>query len=499
MKLLTSEQIRQWDRYTIDNEPIKSIDLMERASRRWTQEFIKVFRPEQPIYVFTGQGNNGGDGLAIARMLIHAGYTVQVYQLWLKEQCSQDNEINRQRLLRLSKNIYHKITSEENIPEIPHGAIVIDALWGTGINKPLTGLPATLIERLNSLDAIRVSVDVPSGLPCEGELLGPVFKADWTITFQVPKLSFLFPDTGKYVGEFTVVDIGLLPEFLETIETQYFYITQQDVKNLLLSRGRFDHKGTFGHALIIGGSIDKAGAIIMATMGALASGCGLVTAHIPQSALSSFHSRVPSAMASISGPTVVELPVNDMDKYNACGVGPGMGTDFPVREFLKGFLTQWQKPIVLDADALNIIAMEKWHNLLPEGSILTPHPGEWRRLTGTSGTTFSDVKTILEFAISHKVIVVLKRAHTIIAMPDGKIFFNSTGNEILATGGSGDVLTGLITGLLARGYSRENAVIVGVFLHGLAGDIARSFHSTESFTADKIAEYIDSAWKIIYQ
>ncbi len=499
MKLLTAEQIRQWDRYTIENEPIRSIDLMERASRRWTQEFTQVVSPSHPIYVFAGQGNNGGDGLAIARMLIHAGYTVKVYQLWLRDKCSPDNEINRKRLLRLTENAYSKIEAEEDIPEVPANAVIIDALWGTGLNKPLEGLATQLIERLNSYDSLKVSVDIPSGLPCEGQLLGPAFKADWTITFQVPKLSFLFPETGRFVGEFTIVDIGLLPEFLEQVETRYFYVTQQEARNMLLLRERFAHKGTLGHALIIGGSIDKAGAVIMATIGALSSGCGLVTAHLPQSALSAFHGVVPSAMASIAGPSVVELPVNNPEKYNACGMGPGMGTDFPVRQFVKSFLEQWRKPLVLDADALNIIAMEGWQGLIPDGSILTPHPGEWRRLTGNTGTSFDDLKHIAEFTMTQNVIVVLKGAYTVIATPDGEFYFNSSGNELLATGGSGDILTGLIAGLLARGYEQEHAAILGVYLHGLAADIARQFHSVESFTADQLAQYIDQARKILYQ
>ncbi len=499
MKILNVEQIRQWDQYTIQHEPIASIDLMERAARRWTRTFMKQIKPDYPIYIFAGQGNNGGDGLAIARMLYHEGYDVQVYQLWLRDRLSPDNQINLQRWQQRAPDRYHRIQSEADFPEIPESAIVIDALWGSGLQRPLEGLAAQLVNYISQRGWFRVAVDIPSGLFADQPPQEPVFHAHWTITFQVPKLSFLLPRTGQFVGDFTIVDIGLLPDFLQQVQTPYYYVTRDEIQPILRPRQRWDHKGTLGHALIIAGSQGKLGAAILATQGALASGAGLVTTHLPQVGFTALHAAAPAAMVSNAGSTLVEVPVPDWDRYSALGIGPGLGTEWPTRSFMDDLLDHCPLPMVLDADALNLIAREGWQQRIPVGAILTPHPGEWRRLAGEAADDFAQLQQLRQFAMNQQVWVVLKQAHTVTCAPDGSCWFNSTGNPILATGGSGDVLLGLVAGLRARGYGAHEAALLAVYLHGLAGDLARNDWDEEAFHAGLLPEYINQAWQIVKQ
>ncbi len=517
MKLLTAAQLRAADNYTISNEPIPSVDLMERAATVCFKWIAERFSPDIRFMVICGMGNNGGDGLAIARMLHEKGYDTEVFILPYFSKQSTDFEINRKRLTGI------KVTDSARLPlwgessvnkcnESPR-TVIIDAIFGSGLSRPIEGKLAEVIDLINSLNFPVIAIDMPSGLMMDyqnsSEKGGSrhsspnlktehVIRATYTLAFETPKLPFFFSENDIYVGEFVILDIGLDKKFLSEQKTTDYYITRQDIRKILKPRPRFSHKGTFGHALIIAGSIGKIGAAVLASKACLRAGAGLLTVHIPQCGYSVLQTAIPEAMVSIDEQDNEFSGIKNLDKFNVIGVGPGIGQADKTVRALKLLIQNSSVPMVLDADALNILAENKtWLSFLPKDSILTPHPGEFARLARNTSSGYDAYITQKEFAIKHSVYVVLKGAFTSIAAPSGDVFFNSTGNPGMATAGSGDTLTGIITGLLAHGYSSAEAAILGVYLHGLAGDIAAEERGREGMIAGDIINRLGKAFREI--
>ncbi|MGQ9621454.1 MAG: NAD(P)H-hydrate dehydratase [Bacteroidales bacterium] len=501
MKIFTDIQIKEIDRYTIENEPVSSVDLMERAAGKVFSWISGRFGRSHKFIIVAGPGNNGGDGLALARMLSVSGYNAEVYYVSFTDDVSDDWKINRKRLIELKIVPFHTVTDPEQFPESGSGDIIIDAIFGSGLNRKVKGLPEEIIKRINHSPCTRISIDIPSGLFPEDNSANAgdsIVMADYTLTFQFPKLAFMFADNYCYTGEWHILDINLHPAAIRNITTQYYYTENRDIEVLLKKRKRFDHKGCYGHGLLIAGSGDKTGAAILAAKGALRAGIGLITCHLPAKRINALISALPEAMVQCDKNENFITEVNNFNNFTAVGVGPGIGTDSKTASMLSSLLENCSKPLVIDADALNIIATHKeLKRIIPAHAVLTPHPKEFERIAGKSDNGYTRLKKQITFSKEHNCIVVLKGAYTSITMPDGRVFFNSTGNPGMATAGSGDVLTGIILSLLAQGYHPEDAALTGVYLHGLAGDIAAEKYGMESLIAGDITNNISEAFRNI--
>lgn len=498
MKFFTCSQIAEIDQLTMTFEPIVSIDLMERASAQAADWILTNVDLNLPIYLFAGPGNNGGDALAVARILASAGLECTVFLSTFGREFKGDPATNWQRLLEKNKVSLNRINSEDDIPEIPSEIVLIDGLFGSGLNKPLDGLAAQIVQKINQSGAKVISIDIPSGLFGEDNSLNDlnkVIKANYTLTFQFPKLSFLFPENDRVVGDWIVLPIGLHHKAISQIQSDYNLLTKDFISGKIQKRDKFSHKGSYGHALLISGSYGKMGASVLASKACLRAGVGLLTSHIPKQGYQIIQNSVPEAMASIDSSETVFSEVPDLSPYSAIGVGPGLDTKPETQLALKALLQAKPSRLVVDADALNILSENKdWLQLLFENAILTPHPKEFERLAGSSANSFQRLQLQLRFSAEYKVIVVLKGAHSCITLPDGRVFFNSTGNPGMATAGSGDVLTGIILGLLAQKYSPEDATLIGVYLHGLAGDLAALKRGEQALIASDIVEQLGSTF-----
>lgn len=495
-KIFTAKQVKEWDAYTIQHEPIASIDLMERACKTFVTWFTEHFDAVRRVGVVCGTGNNGGDGLGIARMLQELGYGVKIWIVRAIVPESNDFAINRARLS--DKIEVSDIVSETDENIFSDCEVLIDAVFGSGLSRPLQGLYARVVECMNHADVIRVAVDTPSGLMVEAHSEEPVVQAHYTVTFQSPKLAFLLPENNRYVGEWCVVDIGLHREFVRNTTTPFKLLQKKHIKKIMNPRSRFDHKGNYGHALLIAGSYGKMGAALLAAKAALRSGVGLLTVHIPRKGYSIIQASVPEAMVDVDSHEEVFTNFLNLEGYTAIGVGPGLGKHRETHTAVGQLLQRSSKPLVIDADALNIIAENREYlHLLPEESILTPHPKEFQRLAGPSTNDFNRLERLRSFAADTKCIVMLKGAYTAVAFPDGQVHFNSTGNPGMATGGTGDVLTGILTGLLAQGYTPRQAALFGVFLHGLSGDLAMHEKSMEALIASDLTDFLARAYRQI--
>jgi hydroxyethylthiazole kinase-like uncharacterized protein yjeF len=495
MKILSAEQIHALDQYTIEHEPIKSIDLMERAACSFC-DFLPLFHSEQSMHIFCGVGNNGGDGLATARMLNKdRDIDVQVYVVKSSSKPSSDFIINEKRLKHKVKVYY--IESLSQIPKIKREDLVIDAIFGTGLTRKVEGVTASVIKAINQSGAKVYSIDIPSGMYCDksNSPNDAVICSTSTYTFHSIKLSFLFPENAKYVPEYEVLDIDLMKEYEEQLPSTNYYITEELIQPLLKKRYKFSHKGAYGHALIAAGSYGKSGAAVLTVKAALRSGAGLVTANIPLSSYNIMQVSNPEAMVEAAGAGDYLDVVPPLEKYSVVGIGPGIGMEKETMRYVKELLSAYKRPAVIDADALNILAANKKMLLLiPRNSILTPHPGEFKRLVGNWENDSEKLQKQKDFSAKYQVVLVLKGAHTSISLPDGKMYFNSTGNPGMAKGGSGDVLTGVITSLLAQGYSSEHAALIGVFVHGLAGDLAKAALGETAMKAGDIIYYLPRAF-----
>lgn len=469
LPLLIASQIREADAYTIANEPISSIDLMERASKAFVGWFINHFPDKKKsISVYCGTGNNGGDGLAIARLLDEHGYNlINIKITRFSDKASDDFNTN---LKRLSKIKLLEIKPGDTLPE-EKGDILIDAILGSGLNKPLASDYKNLVEYLNSLHKTVVAVDVPTGFFTDGEIPedATVLRSDLTITFQQPKINFLLPESGPYIDCCEVVKIGLSEAFINSADTPYLYVQESDARQLIKQRHRFSHKGTYGHGLIIAGKDETMGAALLSAAACAHAGAGLTTACIPQSGLIALNSYMPEVMAITRKNE--KVPEIEWDKFNAIAIGPGLGKDAEGLKLLKAVLKNHKKPIVVDADALNLLSENQaLLKKLPAGSILTPHMKEFDRLFGAHTNWWQRLQTAKEKAVKFGINIILKNDYTITATPEGNLYFNSTGNAAMASGGMGDVLTGIITALLAQKYSPQEACILGIYIHGKAGD-----------------------------
>lgn len=499
MKILTGAQIHELDNYTIEHEPIASIDLMERAARTITLAITQKWTQSTPIVVFAGPGNNGGDALAVARMLAEKGYIADVYLFNVKNNLTEECEKNRERLT--SGGLVHKfteITQNFDPPKLSPQTLVIDGLFGSGLNKPLTGGFASLVKYINQSPATVVSIDMPSGLMTENNTYDEgtnIIKANLTLTLQMKKLSMLFADTQQYLGKVQVLDIRLSKEYIENIPTKYALIEEADVKKLMRHRDDFANKGTMGNALLIAGTYGMAGAAVLATRACLRSGAGKVTTLTPRCNYNIMQVSVPEAVLALDREDYYSEAVST-DEFDAVGIGPGLGRQEGSALALMSQLQQTNCPIVLDADALNMLGSHgAWINQLPDNVIMTPHPKEFDRIAATCCHSDSHrLKLARDIAENLRAYILLKGHHSALCLPDGNVLFNTTGNSGMATAGSGDVLTGIITALLARGYSRRNACIVGMYIHGLAGDIAAEHKGKESLIASDIIDYLPEAF-----
>jgi NAD(P)H-hydrate epimerase len=498
VRILSSTQIKELDAFTIANEPIASIDLMERASRAFTSWFTERFDVTQQVGIVCGTGNNGGDGLAIARLLSQWNYKVKVWIVRGLVPESEDFKIN---LTRLKDKVeLFEIVTESDRGLFAGCTILIDAIFGSGLSRPVEGIYAQAIQCINQTDAIRIAVDIPSGLMADGPSQGAIVKANYTVSFQLPKLSFLMPSSYAYTGEWCLVDIGLNKEFLKKADTHHFFTTLKDIRKIVKVRSKFDHKGHYGHALLVTGSYGKIGASVLSAQAAMRSGLGLLTIHAPRCGYTVLQSTVPEAMMMADENDEVITQVQNAATFNAIGIGPGIGQTGQTVKAFSHLMEGFRKPMVIDADALNILASHReLLAIIPEGSILTPHPKEFERLVGTWTDDFDRLEKLKAFARKLKCVVVLKGANTSIASSDGKVYFNPTGNPGMATGGSGDVLTGILTGLLARSYNPQDAAVLGVYLHGLAGDLAAQNIGYESLIAGDLIRYVPAAFQQIGQ
>ncbi len=501
MKIFTSAQIHELDKYTIDNEPIKSIDLMERAARALTRAIADTWSNTMPVIVFAGPGNNGGDALAVARMLAERQYAVNVYLFNITGKLSDDCSVNRQRLVdaKLVKG-FNEITNEFEPPKLEAGTLVVDGLFGSGLNKPLAGGFASLVKYINQSAATVVSLDVPSGLMTEDNTYNVrtnIIEADLTLTLQNTKLSFLFAENQQFLGELKILDIHLSEEGTAHIKTNYSLTDKAYLQSVMRPRHAFAHKGDMGNALLVAGSYGMAGAAILATRACLRSGVGKVTVCTPRRNNDIMQLAVPEAIVKADKEECYFSEAVELTPYNALGIGPGLGLNETSAIAMITQIRGAQVPMVIDADGLNILANHRaWLQQLPKGLILTPHPKEFERLVGAHFTdSYERLANARDLAEHLNAYIILKGHYSALCTPSGRIVFNPTGNAGMATAGSGDVLTGIITALLARGYKQYDACLLGMYLHGLAGDLAAREVGMECMVAGDIIKYLPQAFK----
>ncbi|RPD46319.1 NAD(P)H-hydrate dehydratase [Hymenobacter sediminis] len=496
MKILTAAQTHQADQATIQAQGIRSEELMERAAAAFVEWLLARLAadPARPLHIFCGPGNNGGDGLVIARRLYQEGFRAQVWLLPASKY-SSDFQLNRQ---RLPPELVCQELNPEQLPPLPPNALVLDALFGTGLSRPLSDAAAQVVQHLNNSDVCIIAVDIPSGLLADAPQPSDsvIANARYTISFELPKLAFLLPQNAEYVGEWHVLPIGLDQHFIHNASVDNFFVDEDFLLGRLPARSKFSHKGTFGHALLLAGSRGKIGAAVLASKACLRGGVGLLTVRVPAVGYDILQTAVPEAMA-LTDPSmdfVTELP--DLKSYAAVGIGPGLGQEEATREVLRQLLGKATVPLVLDADALNLLgANPDLLSLLPPDSLLTPHPKEFERLIGEPARDdYHRLEQLRAFARNHRCYCVLKGAYTALATPDGMLYFNSTGNPGMATGGSGDVLTGLLLALRAdKRLTPLDAALLGLYAHGRAGDLAAQETGEAGLVADDITRFIGSA------
>lgn len=499
MQILSAEQIRLWDQFSIREEPIESIYLMERAAGKCLEWLSSNQWLGKSFCIFCGKGNNGGDGLAIARMLYSKQVRVTVYVVESNHSATEEFQANLSRLQQ-SAIENHFIFSNETLPEIPPNEVIIDALYGSGLNRPPEGIALSVIQRMNDSGNDIISIDIPSGMYADKSSIGnEVVKAHHTLTFQCYKPAMLVAENEPNIGKLHILDIGLHPDYLRKIKQELNLVDMDLVRTIYRPRKPFAHKGNFGHALLVAGSNGKTGAALLAAKACLRSGVGLLTCHIPRSAYVIFQSAVPEAMVETDEQDeIISSLKENLNTYKTIGIGPGIGTHEKTRNAFISILKNFRFPVVIDADALNILAENKgYFSHVPPYSILTPHPKEFQRLFASAANDFERIQMARERSKHYHVIIVLKGHHTLIVTPDGEAFFNSTGNAGMARGGSGDALTGIITGLLAQGYKPSDAAVLGVFLHGHAGDLAAARFSEEAMLPSDLIDSMGKSFLMI--
>lgn len=498
MKIFSAAQIRQYDEQTIREEGIASIDLMERAAKASLDWFLQHYTRAQAFLVICGMGNNGGDGLALTRLLIEEGYSASALILKHAEQFSPDASQNMKRLHQLAPQCISVLNENDELNGLSDELILVDAIFGTGINRPITGWLSNFIQIMNGLPNERIAIDMPSGLPAD-TLPAPeaiVFKVNNTLSFQFLKRSFLHQEGAIFSGRIFLLDIGLSARFRQQTPSLYQMIDLVLLKQIFHPRQPFSHKGSYGSALLIGGSYGMMGAISLSTLAALRSGAGKVFSLAPDCGNTILQTLCPEAIFQKGGTDFIEK-IEIESNFSAIGIGPGLGQNTFTKRTFVNYIKKITQPLVLDADALNIIATQKEELLgqIPAGSVFTPHPGEFKRLFGDSINTMERIETARSQAMRLNMTIVLKDHHTAVLAPDGSCFYNANGNAGMAKGGSGDVLTGLITGLMAQGYTGFEASMLGVWVHGRSGDLAAKNKSMTAMTAKDICEGLGDAFK----
>lgn len=503
MKILTSSQLKELDKYTIVHEPIASIDLMERAAIALTNAIIRRWDKSFKMVVFAGPGNNGGDALAVARMLSQRGYHVEVFLFNTKGQLSAECQTNLDRLKTCGSIYFTEINKHFDPPTLSESHVVIDGLFGSGLNKPLSGGFAAVVKYINASKAQVVAIDIPSGLMGEDNTYNirqNIVHADVTLSIQLPKLSFLFPENEDVVGEWELLDIGLKQSYIDAASSPFSILREEIIRPIIKPRKRFAHKGSFGHGLLIAGSYGMAGASILSAKACLRSGIGLLTVHAPIHNHDILQISVPEAIVQTDIHERYFAQPTDLSRYKAIAIGPGLGQEEDTALAMMEQIQGSNLPIILDADAINILSTHRnWLSRLPKRCILTPHLGELERLIGKCMDTYERLTKVKELAAYLQSYIIVKGAWTTIVTPEGEYYFNPTGNPGMATAGSGDVLTGILLALVAQGYSREEACKLGVYIHGLAGDIAAEEMTETSMTSSDIINALPSAWKKIRQ
>ncbi len=503
MKILTATQIKEADAFTIENEPILSIDLMERASVAFCEKIEERWDTNTPIKVFAGPGNNGGDALAVARLLHQKGYEVTVYLFNTNNSLSDGCETNFNRLRSCKGIDLTEVTTAFTPPQLSAADLIIDGLFGTGISRPLMGGFASVVKYINASPSTVVSIDVPSGLMCEDNsynVMNHIVKADYTFTFQFPKLAFLFADMEQYVGKWEVLDIGIRIPDTEQFETNYTLTEEDNIAAMLKSRSRFAHKGSMGHAVLVAGKRYMAGAAILSSKAYMRAGAGKLTLHTQESNVTIMQTAVPEVVLDVEPKSHFFSQTFDANGFDAMGIGPGIGTEPATAQAFIEQIRLTRAYTVIDADAINILGSHRgWIQQLPRKCILTPHKKELFGLISTTRNCYEELERTRELAIKQKVYIIIKGANSIIVTPEGKCHFNPTGNPGMATAGSGDVLTGIILSLLAQEYTPLEACLLGVYLHGLAGDIAKETYEEEGLMASDIVEAIPKAFRQLRQ
>lgn len=505
MKILSATQLKTVDALTIERQQITSIDLMERVATICTEKISSLLTEDTAVLVFCGMGNNGGDGLAIARLLFEQGRMIQVVVVRHTENFSEDAHVNFDRLPESLKKTLITIRTENDADQlqIKENTRVIDALLGTGTNKPMTGVLKAITHKINHSPCTVISIDVPSGLMIDSSSVAfqdTCIRADLVLSLQLPKLAYLFPENKTIVPHFECMDIGLDQQALLEQQSAYYFAEQQDISALLVPRSKFSHKGTYGHSLLLAGSNGTSGAAIIAAEACLRSGAGLLTVHSTKQTIDALSYRLPEAMSQTDAHDSFITFCDNLSPYRAIGFGPGVGTATATQQLLKSVIQRAQGKLIIDADGLNILAENKtWLEFLPKDTILTPHPKEFERLTGPSDTHFDRLQKARAFAARYACILILKDTYTHVCMPDGSVVFNATGNPGLAKGGSGDCLTGIILGLLTRGYTPPQAALIGTFVHGFAADLCSETMSQESLLITDVIRQLPVAFKQLEQ
>ena len=495
-KIFCTSQLAQLDEYAIEKDGVTSLELMEGAAVVFTRKLLEFFPKARFFAVVAGPGNNGGDGFACARFLMDAGKNVKVYDVTPGKDGSVARETCRQRYLEAGGRIVEVRRAGEL--RLEEGQVVVDALFGAGLNRPVKGVYAEVVETMNESGLPIVALDMPSGLMGEDNSRNDrtaIVKADYTYTFQFMKLAFLLPENAEYVGELHVLDINLQTG---DIEPDWYCTTLETVQELLPESNRFAHKGMNGRGLLIAGSRGMMGAAVLGAKAAVRSGVGVLHCHVPKGCGDIMQVAVPEAILEEDESECCFSALKEMERWNAIAVGPGIGQRDETVEGLRALLQHWKGRLVLDADALNILATHKdLLECVPEDSILTPHIGEFERLTGKSENDFERLNKLLIFAKQYRVNVVLKGAYSAVATADGELYFNMSGNPGMAKGGCGDVLTGVLLALAANGIKMKEVARIGVFAHGLAGDLLAERVGMRGISSGLLAEEMGAAWSEI--
>ncbi len=502
LSIYTTAQIRQLDADTIQLEGISSSELMERATLGLFERIKTLIVPNKSILVLAGPGNNGGDALVLSRLMLEAGFRLRCLLLNGNKTLSNDCALNAEKLGTMFPLSFVLNATPEDLEKEAPADYLIDGLFGSGLNKALEGDFARVVHWLNMQKAVRISIDLPSGLYGEDNRTNKpenIVRADLVLGIQFPRLAFLLPENEDYTGKWELTPLSFHPEALARQATSYSLVEQNDIRVVLRNRKKFSHKGHYGHGLLIAGSNGMSGAAILAGRAALRAGLGLLSIRVPSALYSCIQSAVPEAMVSmdpLSEHFISSVENLDSVRFSAVAIGPGLGTGQNQTQVMKALLKATKNPLVIDADGLNILAAEpSLLNLLPSDSILSPHPGEFDRLAGASACGYERLEKASAFAQKYRVYLILKGHYTCSIFPDGSCHFNNTGNPGMATAGSGDVLCGILLSLLTQAYSPAQSCLLGVYLHGLSGDLALKEQSEESLIAGDLIQYLGKAFK----